>query len=64
MAGEFLQMKSKDQLERAKDLERRIRVYEEMEATNNWPGALKATDYTAIALMTLGFVVAFYLWGH
>lgn len=57
-------MKSKDQFERAKDLERRIRVYEEMEAKNNWPGALKATDYTAVALITLGLVVTFYIWGY
>jgi hypothetical protein len=50
--------------ERAQDLERRIRVYEELEASGNWPGALGATDYTAIALLTLGLVITFFVWGY
>lgn len=49
---------------RAQDLERRIRVYEEMEQANNWPGALNAVDYIAITLMTLVLVTGFYLWGY
>jgi hypothetical protein len=49
---------------RAQDLERRIRVYEEMEQANHWPGALNATDYFAITLMTLVLVTGFYLWGY
>lgn len=49
---------------RAQDLERRIRVYEEMEQANNWPGALNAVDYIAITLMTLVLVAGFYLWGY
>ncbi|MGH8436297.1 MAG: hypothetical protein ACRERX_17875 [Pseudomonas sp.] len=57
-------MNSQAEIARAQDLERRIRVYEEMEQANNWPGALNATDYTAIALMTLVLVTGFYLWGY
>lgn len=57
-------MKNEYQNMQAKDLERRIRVYEEMEENNHWPGALTAFDYTAIALLTLGLVIAFYLWGY
>ncbi len=57
-------MNSQAEIARTQDLERRIRVYEEMDNTNNWPGALNATDYIAIALMTLALVVGFYLWGY
>ena len=57
-------MKNEYQNMQAKDLERRIRVYEEMEENNHCPGALTAFDYTAIALLTLGLVIAFYLWGY
>jgi hypothetical protein len=48
----------------AQDLERRIRVYEELEASGHWPGALGATDYTAIALLTLGLLITFFVWGY
>ena len=57
-------MNSQAEKLRAQDLERRIRVYEEMEQANNWPGALSATDYIAITLMTLVLVAGFYFWGY
>ncbi len=57
-------MNSQAESARAQDLERRIRVYEEMEKGDEWPGALSATDYIATALMTLVLVIAFYLWGY
>ncbi len=57
-------MNSQAESLRAQDLERRIRVYEEMEQANHWPGALSATDYIAITLMTLVLVTGFYLWGY
>ncbi|WP_177412393.1 hypothetical protein [Pseudomonas cavernicola] len=57
-------MNSQADIARAQELERRIRVYEEMESNNEWPGALNATDYTAITLMTLVLVAGFYLWGY
>ena len=31
---------------------------------DHWPGALSATDYIAITLMTLVLVTGFYLWGY
>lgn len=49
---------------RAQDLERRIRVYEELEDRDEWAGALGFGDYSAIVLLTLGLVIAFYLWGY
>ncbi|MCG4455879.1 hypothetical protein LJY18_21655 [Pseudomonas sp. MMS21-TM103] len=57
-------MNSQAESVRAQDLERRIRVYEEMEQANHWPGALSAVDYIAITLMTLVLVTGFYLWGY
>lgn len=57
-------MNSQAEIARAQDLERRIRVYEEMEKEDEWPGALSATDYVATALMTLVLVVGFCLWGY
>ncbi|WP_171011862.1 hypothetical protein [Pseudomonas sp. 2FE] len=57
-------MNSQADIARAQELERRIRVYEELENSNDWPGALNATDYTAITLMTLVLVAGFYLWGY
>jgi hypothetical protein len=57
-------MNSQAEIERAQDLERRIRVYEQLEESNDWPGALSAVDYIAMTLMTLVLVIGAYLWGY
>lgn len=57
-------MNSQAEIARAQELERRIRVYEEMDESDEWPGALRTTDYIAITLMTLALVIGFYLWGY
>ncbi|MBT8764584.1 hypothetical protein [Metapseudomonas boanensis] len=57
-------MNSEPHIQRAQDLERRIRVYEQMEESHDWPGALNAVDYTAMTLMTLVLVIGFYVWGY
>lgn len=57
-------MNSPADIERAQELERRIRVYEKMERDDEWPGALRVTDYIAITLMTLTLVIGCYLWGY
>lgn len=57
-------MNSQAEIERAQDLERRIRAYEQLEESNDWPGALNAVDYIAMTLMTLVLVVGAYLWGY
>lgn len=57
-------MNSQADIARAQELERRIRVYEEMDEGDEWPGALRTTDYIAITLMTLALVIGFYLWGY
>lgn len=50
--------------QRAQDLERRIRVYEQMEESHDWPGAMNAFDYIALTLMTLVLVIGFFVWGY
>lgn len=57
-------MNSQADIERAQELERRIRVYEELENSKHWPGALNAVDYIAMTLMTLVLVVGSYVWGY
>nr|WP_067298216.1 hypothetical protein [Marinobacterium profundum] len=52
------------QAEFAQDLERRIGIYEELDAHGDMAGALGSGEYTAIFLLTLGLVVTFYLWGY
>lgn len=61
----YAQVRSDDpQTQRAQDLERRIRVYEELEQNGPMAGALGLGDYSAIVLLTLGLVITFYLWGY
>lgn len=57
-------MSSQAELERAQDLEMRIRVYEALEDRSKWPGALTALDYIAIVVMTLVTVISFNLWRY
>lgn len=49
--------------EREADLEQRIRCYEELESRTQWPGAMGVADYLAALLLTVGLVVACYVWG-
>lgn len=49
--------------ERAAELEQRIRCYEELETKPHWPGAMGLADYLAALLLTVGLVVACYVWG-
>lgn len=57
-------MNSQSEHDFQQELERRIRVYEQLEQADRWPGALGATDYLALALMTLILVVGAYQWGY
>lgn len=45
-----------------RELERRIRVYEQMEASGHWPGRLAAIDYWAMAAVTAVFTLGPWLW--
>ncbi|GLO44362.1 hypothetical protein [Pseudomonas putida] len=56
-------MNSQADVERAQDLERRLRVYEELEKRADWPGALRAGDFVALTLLTLVMVAGAYFLG-
>lgn len=46
------------------ELERRIRVYEQMEAAGHWPGRLAAIDYLAMAALAVAFTLGPWIWVH
>ncbi|MNS30759.1 hypothetical protein D3C72_627970 [compost metagenome] len=56
-------MNSQVDIERAQDLERRLRAYEELENKAHWPGALTVADVVALALLTLVMVAGSYYLG-
>ena len=47
-----------------RELNRRIRVYEEIEGANSWSGRLGAVDYSALFGLTVVLLVGFWIWGH
>lgn len=47
-----------------RELERRIRIYDQLEAGGHWPGRLSAVDYWAMAVLTVALSVGFWMWGH
>lgn len=44
------------------ELERRIRIYEQMEATGQFPGRLTSTDYLALAGLAALFIAVPWIW--
>ena len=46
------------------ELERRIRIYEQMEANGPWPGRLQAIDYLAMLGLSAALVIGFWSWGY
>lgn len=56
-------MNSQVDVERAQDLERRLRAYEELEGRAHWPGALGVSDVVALALLVLVMVAGAYCLG-
>ena len=47
----------------AQELQRRIGIYDEIEAKGAWSGRLTATDYLAILALAVGLVAGFWSWG-
>jgi hypothetical protein len=45
------------------ELERRARIYEDIEARARFEGTMSSFDYMAMTALTLLFVVAFWIWG-
>ena len=46
-----------------KELERRARIYEDIEAGGRFEGVLTTLDYAGLAALTLVLVVGFWIWG-
>lgn len=47
----------------AQELQRRIGIYDEIEATGRWQGRMTATDYLAILALAFVLVAGFWAWG-
>lgn len=45
------------------ELDRRARVYEDIEAGQRWEGTMTRLDYAAIVALTVVLVVVFWIWG-
>ena len=47
----------------AQELQRRIGIYDEMEAKGAWAGRMTATDYLGILALAFALVAGFWAWG-
>jgi hypothetical protein len=47
----------------AQELQRRIDVYDEIEAKGNWRGRMTGTDYLGMLALTVLLVAGFWIWG-
>lgn len=46
------------------EIERRISLYEDLEAQGRLPGRLTALDYWALTLLTVLLCAGFWIWGR
>lgn len=46
-----------------RELDRRARIYEDIEAGRRWEGTMTRLDYAAVALLVLVLVATFWAWG-
>ncbi len=47
----------------ARELERRIEIYDQIEADDSWQGRMTAADYLAVLGLTVLLVAGFWVWG-
>lgn len=47
----------------AQELQRRIGIYDEIEAKDAWSGRMTATDYLSILALAAALVAGFWAWG-
>lgn len=47
-----------------RELERRVQIYEQLEASDAWSGRLAAVDYLAMAALVVVFTVGPWMWVH
>lgn len=46
------------------ELERRAKLYDDLNARNAWEGRMRAADYISLLLLTGLLVGGFWVWGH
>lgn len=46
------------------ELERRAKIYDDLDACDAWEGRMGAADYISLLLLTGLLVVGFWVWGH
>lgn len=46
-----------------RELDRRARIYEDIEAGDRWEGLMSRLDYAAVAVLTVALVCGFWTWG-
>lgn len=47
----------------AQELQRRIAIYDDIEAKGNWQGRMASADYLGLLVLTALLVVGFWIWG-
>ncbi len=47
----------------SRELRRRIKVYDEIDAKNDWHGQMGAGDYWGLLVRTVVLVAGFWVWG-
>lgn len=47
----------------ARELQRRIDVYDEIEARGTWQGGMTGADYVGLLVLAVLLVVGFWTWG-
>jgi hypothetical protein len=47
----------------AREVERRIEIYDQIEARDGWEGRMTAADYLALLGLTVLLVAGFWIWG-
>jgi hypothetical protein len=47
-----------------RELERRVSVYEQLEASGSWPGRLTSVDYLALTALAVVFTLGPWIWVH
>lgn len=47
----------------SRELQRRIAIYDEIEAKGEWRGQMTAGDYRGLLVLTVALVAGFWMWG-
>ncbi len=45
------------------EIDRRARIYADIDARDSWQGRMTTTDYLGLAVLVVGLVLGFWIWG-